>query len=283
MQQEFLHLSASAWSIIFWVTRYVLAALVLAYIGNVVVKRKDSQTEIKGRVVEWRVESYKSLHRWLMKFKNVIAAPSQDEDHYRNILSVSKFKIGYQGMEYASFFDTPDRLFQFKMELGHLLSEEDPLIDARLKNKLCDFQDWLGDVISFYGSFVRTEYDAKWKFGKKTIDDHCLLACKLLGIGLQEDVNNYFNQLDEMLHDRLGEIKISGVYDEPGFWGDRRKAKEYYLKSQLLKNNYGLTVIFVLVHFEEQFAKNPALYKDGETFMRLSTDYMDCYMKYLKQ
>ena len=274
MHQEFLHLSACTWSIIFWVTRYVLVALVLAYIVNVFVKRKDIQTDIKGRVVEWRVESFKSLHQRLMRFKNIIAAPSQDEDHYRNILSVSKYKIGYQGMEYASFFDTPERLLQFDMEFGQLLAKEETFIDEKLKNKLYDFQDWLGDVIMFYGAFVRTESDPKWKFREKTIEEHCLLACKLLGIGLQEDVNTYYDQLDEMLHDMLGEIRLSGF---------RRKTKDYYPKSQLRRNKYGLTAIFILVHFEEQFAKNPGLYKDGETFMKLSHEYMDCYMNYLKQ
>lgn len=274
MPQEFLHLPSSTWNIIFWVIRYVLVALVLAYIGNVLVKRKDIQTDIKGRVVEWRVESFKSLHRWLMRFKSIIAAPSQDEDHYRNILSVSKFKIGLQGMEYASFFDSPERLLQFDMEFGQLLAKEETFIDQNLKNKLYDFQDWLSDVIMFYGAFVRAEHDPKWKFGNETAEKHCRLACKLLGIGLQEDVNTYFDQLDQMLHDRLGEIKISGVHT---------KSKNYYPKSQLCRNQYGLTAIFVLVHFEEQFSKNPSLYKDGETFLRLSSEYMECYMQYLKQ
>lgn len=154
MQEEFMHLSAFSWNIIFWVTRYVLVALLLAYLGNVLVKRKDIQTDIKGRVVEWRVEPFKSLHHWLMKFRSVIAPPNQDEERYRNILSISKFKIGYQGMEYASFFDTPERLLQFDMEYDQLLAKEEAFFDERLRNKLHDFQDWLGDVIVFYNAFM---------------------------------------------------------------------------------------------------------------------------------
>lgn len=283
MQEEFMHLSSFSWNIIFWVTRYVLVALLLAYLGNVLVKRKDIQTDIKGRVVEWRVESFKSLHHWLMKFKSVIAPPNQDEERYRNILSISKFKIGYQGMEYASFFDTPERLLQFDMEYDQLLAKEEAFFDERLRNKLHDFQDWLGDVIVFYNAFIHAENDPKWKFGGKTVEKHCLLACKLLGIGLQEDVNTYFKQLDEMLHNRLGEIKISGVYDESKSLLEHRKAKDYYQKSQLYKNQYGLMAIFVLVHFEEQFAKNPSLMKDSQRFLSLSKEYMDCYSQYLKQ
>lgn len=267
-------MSACTWNIILWIIRYVLVALVLVYIVNVFVKRKDIQTDIKGRIVEWRVESFKSLHQWLMIFKSIIAAPSQDEDHYRSILSVSHFKIGHQGMEYASFFDTPERLLQFDMDFGQMLAKDESFIDEQLKNKLYDFQDWLGDVIMFYSAFVHAEYDPKWKFSNKTIEKHCRLACKLLGIGLQEDINTYYDQLDEMLHDRLGKIKISGY---------RRKSKDYYPNSQVRKNQYGLTAIFVLVHFEEQFANNPNLYKDQGLFTRLSNEYMDCYMHYLKQ
>lgn len=50
MQQDFLNVSSEKWSIIFLVTRYVVVALILAYITNVFVKRKAIHTDIKGRV-----------------------------------------------------------------------------------------------------------------------------------------------------------------------------------------------------------------------------------------
>ena len=52
-----------------------------------------------------------------MIFQSVISAPNQYEEHYRNIVAPTRFKIG-QGMEYATFFDTPERLFQFVRDVN---------------------------------------------------------------------------------------------------------------------------------------------------------------------
>lgn len=312
MQQAFLNIPQDTWNIIFFVFKYVVVALVLAYLANVYVKRRIIHTDIKGRVLEWRVETYKSIHRWMMKFQSVIAAPSQDEGHYRNILSPTKFKIGYQGMEYASFFDTPERLFKFGMEFNQMMNKEECFVDFPLKHQMNGFQYWMDDVIMFLGAFCRAECDKRWRFSEETIKKHCGLACKVLGIALQIDVNRFYNKMDEMLRDRLRSIKISGVYSESWLTKWKRKACEYcekvmdkdedgrYAKmvewfyyhvlyryygcrSQLHKNRFGLMRIFLLVHFEEQFAKNPNWIKDKEEFMKLTTAYTDCYCQYLKQ
>ena len=214
MQQEFLNLSPDIWRVIFDIIRYVVVALILAYVTNVLVKRKNIRTDIKGRVLEWRVETYKSLHRWVMIFQSVIAAPSQDENHYRNILAPTKFKIGYQGMEYASFFDTPEQLLKFHMEFNHMLNKEKDFIDYPLMHELKSFQFWIDDVIMYYMAFIGTETDKRWKFSDETIDRHCKLAIKVMGIALQEDVNRFYHKVDEILRDRLRNIKISEVYSE---------------------------------------------------------------------
>lgn len=52
MQQEFLNLSPDIWRVIFDIIRYVVVALILAYVTNVLVKRKNIRTDIKGRVLE---------------------------------------------------------------------------------------------------------------------------------------------------------------------------------------------------------------------------------------
>ena len=134
MSPTFLGFSPSTWNIIFLITRYVLVALVLAYLTNVFVKRRNTITDIKGRVLEWQVETYKGIHRWVMRFRSVIAAPSQYEDYYRNIISRTKFKIGYQGMEYASFFDDPERLLQFDKEFNQMLKKK-KILSMKLFNK----------------------------------------------------------------------------------------------------------------------------------------------------
>ena len=48
MQQEFLNISPDTWCIIFDIIRYVVVALILAYLTNVFVKRENIRTDIKG-------------------------------------------------------------------------------------------------------------------------------------------------------------------------------------------------------------------------------------------
>lgn len=312
MQQAFLNIPEDAWNVIFMVIRYVVVALILAYLANVYVKRKNIRTDIRGRVVEWRVDTYKSIHQWVMKFQSVIAAPSQYEEHYRNILAPTRFKIGYQGMEYSSFFDSHDRLFQFGMEFNQMMNKEDEFIDYPLRHELAGFQYWLDDVIMFYGAFGKAEYDKRWNFSEETIKKHCELASKVMGIALQKDVNRFFQQIDEMLRDRLRNIKIAGIYSESWLTKSKRKASDYCecimdkekddwytrivvwfyyhvlyryygCRSQLHRNQLGLMTIFVLIHFEEQFANNPGLLKDRVEFMRLTTEYNNCYCQYLER
>lgn len=304
-------MSQETWNVMFLVIRYVVVALILAYLANVYVKRKTIHTDIEGRVLEWRVDTYKSIHRWVMKFQNVISAPSQYEEHYRNILVPTKFKIGYQGMEYASFFDSPECLYKFGIEFNRMMNKEENFIDYLLKHHLTSFQYWLDDVITFYGAFVQVEYDKRWRFDEKTVKDHCELACKVLGIALQKDVNKYYREIDEMLRDRLRNLKISGIYTE-SWWVemvrktamnceaimDKEEETLYtyivewfyyhvlyrsYGCSQLLKNQNGMMAIFMQVHFEEQFAKNPAILEDQKEVSRLTKEFYDCYTQYLRR
>ena len=51
MQQVFLNIPEDTWNVIFLVVRYVAVALILAYLSNVYVKRKNIRTDIKGRVL----------------------------------------------------------------------------------------------------------------------------------------------------------------------------------------------------------------------------------------
>lgn len=303
-------MSPDTWNVIILIVRYVLVALLLAYLANVYVKRKSIYTDIKGRVLEWRVTTYKNIHSWVMKFQSVIAAPSQDEEHYRNILAPTKFKIGYQGMEYASFFDSPERLFQFGIEFGRMLNKEEDFIDYSLKHQLTAFQYWLDDLIMFYTAFGKAEYDKRWKFDEKTIKDHCELASKVMGIALQKDVNKFYGRIDDMLRGRLRNLKIAGVYTESWWTKKKRKATEYceaimdkeedgrysrlvewfyyhvlyrsYGCSQLLKNQLSLMKIFVSTHFSDLFAKNPAVMRDQKEVGRLTAEFYDCYTQYLK-
>ena len=305
MQQDFLNVSSEKWSIIFLVTRYVVVALILAYITNVFVKRKAIHTDIKGRVLEWWVASYKEIHRWVMKTQRLVAAPSQDERHYKDIITRTKFKIGYQGMEYASFFDSPESLLRFAKEFSEMLAKDELFIDYPLRHGLNAFKYWLDDVVLLYGSFVRTECDKRWKLEENTINDHCELACKVLGIALQKDVNYFYERIDSMLRGRLRNLKISGIYTESWWVKTKRLLTQYcenhmdkaedevtgferlvewfyfhvlyrdYYCSQLLKNKQDLLTLFFCIHIEDLITETSSDNDDPKEFF-------DCYTRYLK-
>ena len=305
MQQSFLNISHQTWDIIFLVFRYVLVVLILEYITNVYAK-KAIQTNIKGRVLEWRVAKYKEIHKWVMKTQSVVAAPSQDEEQYKSIIALTKFKIGYQGMEYASLFDSPENLFLFVKEFNEMIDRDKMFIDYPLRHMLDVFCYWLDEVVTFYGTFIRAEYDKKWKFDEKIIKNHCKLACKVLGIALQKDVNRFYRRIDNMLRARLSNLKISGVYTESWFIKMKRKATQYcenimdkvgdedtryerlvkwfylhvlyreYGCSQLLKNQQDLLTLFINVHLEDLFAENLSIVEKGKEFY-------ECYTRYLER
>lgn len=311
MQQFFLSIPQDTWNIFFLVTRYVVVALILAYLVNVYVKRKNIHTDIKGRVLEWRVETYKSIHRWVMRFQSVIAAPSQDEKRYENILALTGFKIGYQGMEYTTFFDTPERLLKFCVEFDQMLNAYEGFVDYLLRHELNSLQYWLDDVVTYYGAFEETECDERWKFSDEKVHDHCELASKVLGIALQEDVNRFYHKIDEMLRDRLRNVKIAGVYSESWLTKGKRYVCDYcesvmdekedcrYVRmvewfyyhvvyryygcrTELHTNKLDLMTIFILIHFEEQFEQDSDLWKDETVFRRMTTEFSNCFTQYLK-
>lgn len=295
-----------AWQILFWIIRYGLVALLLAYLTYVFVKKKDVQTNTKGYVLEWRVEAYKKIHQWVMGLHGVIAAPSQDEDRYQGLLSSLKFKIGYQGMEYAAIFDSPESLLKFGMDFNSMFNQEGDLIDYRLEHQLNSFQMWLDDVRMFLFTFIKTEADKQWKQDEDTAEKNCNLGCKVMGIALQEDINRYFEKIDGVLRDRLRGLKISNVYKDS--LRDRlvRKVTDYCEKimdeegeglyskmmewlyfnviyrsygcSQLQKHQLDIYAIFAKVHFQEQLSEEDTKSKDE--LLKQMTDYQNCFIKH---
>lgn len=296
--------------IFFWIIRYGLVALLLAYLVNVFAKKRDIRADMEGYVLEWRVDAYKKIHRWVMELKSIIAAPNQLEEQYRALLAPSKFKIGYQGMEYATLFDNPEKTMAFSMAFNRMLNKERDQIDYILEHKLNDFQLWLDDVIMFLGAFVSTECDKHWHMSEKEREEHCNLGCRVMGIALQKDVDNYLDQIDGILRDRLRNLKIANVYhdmirekilrkitvfcesvmdDEEDIWYKNMVEWFYfhivyrtYGCSQFQKHQFGLFTIFAQVHFYELIARNQAKKMGRKEFMKQMKEYKDIFNKHLK-
>lgn len=296
--------------IIFWIIRYGLVAFLLAYLVNVYVKKKEIRADMEGYVLEWRVDAYKKIHRWVMELKSIIAAPNQLEEQYRALLATTKFKIGYQGMEYATLFDNPEKTMAFSIAFNQMLNKERNQIDYVLEHKLNDFQLWLDDVIMFLGAFVRTECDKHWNMSEKEREERCNLGCRMIGIALQRDVDNYLDQIDSILRDRLRNLKIANVYHDTLRAKMLRKVTDFcksvmdkeedvwyknmlewayfhfvyrtYGCSQLQKHQFGLFAIFAQVHFHKMIAKNQVQKMDQKEFMKLMNEYKEIFKNYLE-
>lgn len=280
MTQEFLNISQFTWNVIFSIIEYILVAIVLAYFGVVYNKKKERITDLKGRVTEWQVETYKDIHRWFMNFKSIIAAANQDEEHYRQIISHTKFKVGYQGMEYASFFDNPMILLNTDRELNQILDRDSDFLDESLKAKLYDLKDWFEELVEIFGAFIMTEGDSQWNLTAEKSEENCNLASKILGIALQKDVNTYFEEIDEMLRERLNKVKISGVYSKSTkLWSSPPK---YLSSSQLVTKRIDLMNLFFLVHYEDEIINKPEWLSDIDLFRDKFKGYLNCYNSHIK-
>ena len=60
-------------------------------------------------------------------------------------------------------------------------------------------------------------------------------------------------------------------------YSDTMVAARSYIGTSL-----GLLKIFVQVHFEDQFAMNPKLLNNKTEFMKLATEYSNCFYQYLR-
>ena len=294
----------------FWIIRYGLVALLLTYLVNVFVKKQDIRADMEGHVLEWRVDAYKKVHRWVMGLQSIIAAPNQLEEQYKAMLASSKFKIGYQGMEYATLFDNPEKAMAFNMAFNHMLNKERNQIDYILEHKLNDFQLWIDDVIMLLGAFVSTECDKHWHMSEKEREEHCNMGCRVMGIALQKDVDNFFEQIDNILRDRLRNLKIANLYHDAIRARILRKVTDFcesvigkegnvwyknmvvwlyfhyvyrtYGCSQLQKHSSDLFAIFVKVHFHELIMNGQVKKISQKEFMKMVNEYKDMFNKHLK-
>lgn len=306
MAEAFLSISKSTWDVIFMVLRYGVAALALAYLTSVVVKQRGNLIDVKGRILEQRIDSYKEIHHWTMRLKSLIASPAQKEQYYQYFLDVCKFRTGYQGLEYCSFFHTPVKLVQFGLDLNKLVEKSTIHLDYTLENKLTEFQWWMDDVIVLSGAFAETEANPVWRMSKQRQDRNNELATQLLGIALQEDINAFHLQLDRMLRDRLQKIRLSSIRSDSFMIrlkhklsdacqarmnkkgkGKARLVRWFYNHclyrtygcSQLRKRAGDVLSLLTVAHFSEEITSQKFRNQSPDLFHKQMMDYERCLQK----
>lgn len=250
MEDVFLNISKPIWETIFLVLRWGPAALILAYLMNVLVKKNENLSDIKGEIYERRIDSYKVIHHWAMQLQKIISPPAYLEKIYADVLHRLHFKISMQGMEYPSFFDSPQKLVSFSIETKKLVGGAALHLDYVLEQKLSEFVIWLDDIINLMNIFIQIEADPFWKYDKTTQETHAKLACHLMGIAFLVDINRFFRQIDRLLRLRLQEIRLSSISSDT--WPIRLKHKLVdYCESKMgdgQENKYQQFLCWVYMH-----------------------------------
>lgn len=115
-------------------------------------------------MLEHRVQAYAEVYRFMRKSLNRIAVPFVEEKLYADCLEGSMYKIGRQGMEYASFLSSIENIDKYSDQLERLLLTNNLYLDSKLECELNNLQSWIANLQYLLKSFKATEEDSRWKF-----------------------------------------------------------------------------------------------------------------------
>lgn len=87
MQETYLSIPKEIWDGIFMFLRYGVTAFIIAYLTSVYVKQKKNIIDLKGEMLERRIDSYKEIHRWAMQLKRVVADSSCGRNNIFGLLN----------------------------------------------------------------------------------------------------------------------------------------------------------------------------------------------------
>lgn len=242
---------------LFFILKYCIIALLLAYVTNVLVKAKEAKAQLRSYEMEHRIEAYVKINGLMAKIDSHIAPPREKEELYASLLENRSFKIGDQMLEYTTCFDSFEKLLGFKSEIEQALGSTRIFLEAELEDRLSDFYDWYMDVLSLLYAFDLTESDKKFGIKENTRKEHLTLAARLLGIALQEDINWHRRKITRTIAKRIQNIDLRG-------W-DKKHSLSRFLpahKEQYSKHFNELVIVLFLVHsFEhlndDSFKKMP--------------------------
>ena len=239
-------------NMIIQIVTYILLPLIVAYITTVMTKREEVELDAQGQLLEHRVQAYAEVYRFMRKSLNRIAVPFVEEKLYADCLEGSMYKIGRQGMEYASFLSSIENIDKYSDQLERLLLTNSLYLDSKLEGELNNLQSWIANLQYLLKSFKATEEDSRWKFDAYLRNQRERYACSLLGIALQDDINRFTDNIEPLLEDKLRHPKICK-------WNFRRTTEgddNSFEQSQLAMNVPDLIVRLNYLHYSDRYTPN---------------------------
>lgn len=231
--------------------KYIVAALLLAYMNHVFSKKKAVCIDVKRHVIEKRLHAYAKLHKAMLSDTSLIAPPAYIEQFYWSIISGMPFSIGGQKMEYPSHFSSYGALCTYVSRLhqdsgvGHSFLPDDIVESISL---VVEWYDLVLELIAAFKLAEEKEYGGEAR--------HTDVLCHAFGIALQKDITQIHSHLSRMLADRLQQPSLLNLFKVSVVDKWRMKCFEHrFDKFQLFAFSQHLSLVMVLVHVSDKYTR----------------------------
>lgn len=231
---------------------YIVLPLTVAYIATVMSKRKEIQLEAQSQLLEHRIQTYVEVYRLIRQNLKRIAVPFAEEKFYMDCLEGANYKIGRQGMEYVSYLSSIENIEQYLNRLDTLILNNGLYLEPKLRRELYDFQTWIIHFHHLIKAFEATEEDSHWNFDAILRRNKVRYACSLMGIALQEDINQFSSNIEHILEDRLRHPKIR----KWRFKASNLDSSRSVTQTQLATHMADLIVRLNYLHYSDRFTPN---------------------------
>lgn len=212
---EYLGISQGAWESIFTACRFVMGAVIAAYLVKVYVARKSIYADLKADLLRNRLAAYKDINQLIVQIKTITTPPMIKQAEYIDVVRYLKFRLDIdQGVAYSSMFDSKESLYKFVGEVEDLLRKHKLYLDAIVEDKLGEFHAWLLDVLRMYKGFCAAESDARWKLKPDEVERSQSFAAQTLGLIFQHDLNKFYCQINKLATNRIHKIRLGNTFGD---------------------------------------------------------------------
>jgi len=237
----FLGLSQYTWEILFQILEFVMLAVAAGYVTVVVIKKYEIKNEIVGEQYERSINAYVQIHELCVRLRQIEALPRLEQGKIAELLAPLDFKTEKNGVEYVSFFhDISSFEEYYQKRFNQKVRQLKNYLDECLTDKLSEFQNWLEDIHKVLQLFANVEKDKSWHFDSDTVEKHNTLLVRSLGVALQNDIENFYDDIDKLLRRRLEKVDLSHLTTSSIRFKIKKKISGFCEKKFETKSNHGI-------------------------------------------
>ena len=303
---EYLGISQGAWESIFTACRFVMVAIIVAYLVKVYIAREWIYIDLKADVLKNRLAAYKEINQLIAQIKTITPPPITRQAEYIDVVRHLKFCLDIdQGIAYSSMFDSKKSLCKFVGEVGELLRKHKLYLDAIVEDKLGEFHVWLLDVLRLYDGFCAAESDARWKLKPDEVERSQSFAAQTLGLIFQHDLNKFYRQINKLATNRIHKIRLGNTFGDRLFaikmkWAailDQKMDADtlagaicrwvyYYLfyrtygRSQLMRYPGSVGLALMNIHYRDEISSDKRDAMTPEKYMAHIEPFRKCMAQY---